>query len=218
MNDQFERGLEWFLNQSKPVQAGIAVGIGIIIILIIFFLLGLVFPSDSPLTGDALAQYKASCSVISFQDLNSNPNKYNGQHINITGQIVQISEVNGQTNLVLAVTPLSTGWSSSDLVYVTYKNQTQFKVGNVVTVYGAVSGTYNYISLSQGMLTLVKITARDIELTPITSPVLVPVPFTSSSNNGSNNTTNSSVNLTNSTSPPSAPITTTGSTTNGKPI
>jgi len=34
MNDLLEKGLEWFLNQSTPVKAGIAVGIGIIIILI----------------------------------------------------------------------------------------------------------------------------------------------------------------------------------------
>ena len=115
--------------------------------------------------------------MISFQELNSNPNKYNGQHINITGQIVQINEVNGQTNLILAVTPLSTGWSSSDLIYVTYKAQIQYKIGDIVTVYGTVSGTYNYISVSQGMQTLIKITARDIELTPLSSPVVVPVPF-----------------------------------------
>ena len=187
-------------------------------LLIILFFIGIVFPSDSPLTGDALAQYKASCSVISFQELNSNPNKYNGQHINITGQIVQINEVNGQTNLILAVTPLSTGWSSSDLIYVTYKAQIQYKIGDIVTVYGTVSGTYNYISVSQGMQTLIKITARDIELTPLSSPVVVPVPFTSSSNNGSNNTTNSTVNLTKTTNPPSPPTTTTASTNNGKPI
>lgn len=218
MNDQFERARKWFLNQSTPVQAGVVLGIGIIIILIILFFIGIVFPSDSPLTGDALAQYKASCSVISFQELNSNPNKYNGQHINITGQIVQINEVNGQTNLILAVTPLSTGWSSSDLIYVTYKAQIQYKIGDIVTVYGTVSGTYNYISVSQGMQTLIKITARDIELTPLSSPVVVPVPFTSSSNNGSNNTTNSTVNLTKTTNPPSPPTTTTASTNNGKPI
>jgi len=199
MQDKLERGREWFLNQSTPVKAGIAVGIGIIIILIIFFFITMVFPSDSPLTGDALAQYKASCTVISFQELNSNPNKYKGQHINITGQIVQINESNGQTNIVLAVTPTATGWSSSDLIYVTYNAQTQFKIGNVVTVYGAVSGTYNYISSSQGMQTLLKVIARDIELTPLTSSGIVPLPFTSSLNNNSNNITNSQVNSNNST-------------------
>ena len=35
MNDQFERARKWFLNQSTPVQAGVVLGIGIIIILII---------------------------------------------------------------------------------------------------------------------------------------------------------------------------------------
>jgi len=207
MNDKFERGREWFLNQSNLVKAGIAVGTGIIIILIIFFLLGLVFPSDSPLTGDALEKYKASCNVISFQELNNNLNKYNDQHIKITGQVVQINEINSQTNILLAVTQVDGGWSSSDLIYVTYRANTQFKKGDVVTVYGDVSGTYNYISASLGKLTLVKITARDIELTPIVSPVVVPVPFTSPATNVSNNTTNSSGsgNSSNSTSPTNHP-------------
>ena len=99
----------------------------------------------------------------------------------------------------MAVTPTATGWSSSDLIYVTYNAQTQFKIGNVVTVYGAVSGTYNYISSSQGMQTLLKVIARDIELTPLTSSGIVPLPFTSSLNNNSNNITNSQVNSNNST-------------------
>ena len=221
MKNKLEKLREWFLNQSNPVKAGIAIGACIIIILIIFFFIALVFPSDSPLTGDALTQYKVSCSVISFQELNNNLNKYNGQHIKISGQVVQINEINGQTDIVLAVTQLADGWSNSDLIYVTYKAHTQFKIGDVVTVYGAVSGTYNYISTSNGMLTLVKITARDIELTPVVSPVVVPVPFTSSSNQSSNNTTNSSGsgNSSNSPNPPTPPTTTTTtSTTKGKPV
>ena len=97
----------------------------------------------------------------------------------------------------------------TDLIFVTYNAQTTFKKGDIVTVYGDVSGTYNYISASLGNLTLVKITARYIELTPNTAPTLVPVPFTSPETNNTNTTTNSSgsLNITNnnSTNPTNQP-------------
>ncbi len=220
MKDKFERGREWFLNQSNPVKAGIVIGTGILFILIIFFLLGLVFPADSPLTGDALEKYKASCTVISFQELNNNMNKYNGQHIKFTGQVVQINENNGRTEMLLAVTQLAGVWSSSDLIFVTYRAQTQFKKGDIVTVYGDVSGTYNYFSTSIGKLILVKITARYIELTPIIAPAVVSIPFTNPATNVSNNTTNSSGNLSTPTNPANTQTATTPSTTptSGQPI
>jgi hypothetical protein len=212
MWEKFESARLWFLNQNNTVKLGIVVGIGIIILLF-FLILGIIYPSDSPLTGDALEKYKASCSVISFQELNNNVNKYNGQHLKFTGQIVQINEINGRTDILLSVTQLNGGWSTSDLIFVTYKSQTPFKKGDVITVYGDVSGTYNYISVSLGKLTLPKITARYIELTPNIIPTVVPVPFTSPATNNTNNTINSpdsgnSSNSSNSSNPTNVPTTT----------
>jgi hypothetical protein len=224
MWEKFEWTREWFLNQSNPVKIGIALGACILIILIIFFTLNLVFPSDAPLTGDALEKYKASCNVISFQELISNVNKYNGQHFKFTGQIDQINVNNGRTEILLAVTQANGVWSSSDLIFVTYNAQTTFKKGDIVTVYGDVSGTYNYVSASLGNLTLVKITARYIELTPNTAPTLVPVPFTSPETNNTNTTTNSSGSLNstnnNSTNPTNQPTNSNPSptTSNGQPV
>ena len=137
MWEKFERARVWFLNQNNTVRLGIVVGICIIIILLFFLILSIVSPSDSPLTGDALEKYKASCSVISFQELNNNVNRYNGQHLKFTGQIVQINEINGRTDILLSVTQLNGGWSTSDFIFVTYRAQTPFKKGDVVTVYGA---------------------------------------------------------------------------------
>jgi hypothetical protein len=191
MLENFKKARIWFLNQNNTVKLGIIVAIGIIILLL-FLVFSIVFPSDSPLTGDALEKYKASCSVISFQELNSNVNKYNGQHLKFTGQIVQINENNGRTEILLSVTQSNGDWSTSDLIFVTYRAQTPFKKGDVITVYGDVSGTYNYISVSLGKLILPKITARYMELTPNTIPTVVPVPFTSPTTNNTNNTINSS--------------------------
>ncbi|WP_048189858.1 hypothetical protein [Methanobacterium sp. SMA-27] len=202
MKDKLEKGKDWFFNQKLLVKLAIIVGGAIILILIILTMLGLVFPDDTPLTGADLEKYKVSCTVISLQALNSNVNKYEGQHVNFTGQIVQINQKDGQTNIVMSVTQVNGGWSNTDLIYVTYKSQTNLKRGDIITVYGAVSGTYNYISVTLGRLVLPKIIARDIELTPLTS--LVAVPFTTSGTNiSSNGTDNSSgtQNSTNTTNP-----------------
>jgi hypothetical protein len=202
MKDKLEKSRDWFLNQKPLIKlAIIAVGV-IILILIILTIIGLVFPDDTPLTGADLEKYKASCTVISLQTLNSNINKYKGQHVNFTGQIVQINQKDGQTNIVMSVTQVNGGWSNTDLIYVTYKSQTNLKRGDIITVYGAVSGTYNYMSVTLGHLVLPKIIARDIELTPLST--LVAVPFTTPATNiSSNGTDNSSgtQNSTNTTNP-----------------
>jgi starvation-inducible outer membrane lipoprotein len=202
MKDKLESFREWYRNQTNLIKAGTAIGAGILIILVIYFLVAIVFSEDSPLTGDALEKYKASCTVISLQELNSNINKYKGQHIKFTGQVVQINENNGRTEIVLSVTQVTGGWSDSDLIYVTYNNKTSFKKGDVVTVYGAVSGDYSYFTTT-GKYMLVKITARFIELTPITTPSVVSVPYSNPTTNSSNITTNSSgsENLSNPTTP-----------------
>ncbi len=215
--DTFERIREWFLNQSNPVKAGIVIGTGLLLILIGLIIIGLVFPGDSPLSGEVLDKYKASCTEISFLELNNNPDKYQGQHVKFTGQIVRINENNDHTEIVLAVTPVTGGWSPSDLIYVTYSSQTQFKQGDVLTVYGAVSGTYNYIS-SNGGVKIPKINARYIELTPIITPVVVPVPFTNPTTNVSNNSNTSGVANTSTPTHPTTPTHTQPTTPSAKPV
>lgn len=192
MWDKVEIAREWFRGQSNPVKLGIIIFVVVLIILLIFSILSLVFSDNVPLTGAALTQYEASCNVISFQELNSNLNNYNGQHFKFTGQIVQINENNGVTNIVLAVTQVNGGWSPTDLIYVTYNTKTTFNIGDVIIVYGDVSGSYNYISVSLGELKIPQITARYIELAPTTGSTIVPIPFTGVPTNSSNNTTNTS--------------------------
>ena len=192
MWDKLEMARVWFRGQSTPVKLGIVIFSVVIIILLIFSILSLVFPNNVPLTGAALTQYEASCNVISFQELNSNLNNYTGQHFKFTGQIIQINENNGATDIVLAVTQVNGGWSPTDLIHVTYNTKTSFNIGDVVTVYGDVSGSYNYISITLGELKIPQLTAKYIELTPTTGSATVPIPFTGVSTNSSNNTTNSS--------------------------
>ena len=60
------------------------------------------------------------------------------------------------TDIVLSVTQVNGGWSPTDLIYVTYNAKTTFNIGDIVNVYGDVSGSYNYISVSLGELKIPK--------------------------------------------------------------
>jgi hypothetical protein len=186
MKDKLNDAFNWFLGQDTKNKVLIIIAAALILIIIVFLVLSLVF-ANSPLTGNALEQYKASCISISYQELSVNVNKYNGQHVKFTGKVVSSNPSNGNTQILMSVTPVNGGWSTTDLIFVTYNAKTQFKAGDVVTVYGDVAGTYNYISVSNGQLIIPKLIARNIELTPILSPAVVGVPFSSSSSNGSNN-------------------------------
>ena len=213
MKDRLQDFVNWFLDQSLRNKIGIILAAAIAILLIGFLVFNIVY-ADAPLTGNDLTQYEASCISVGYQDLSTNIGKYNGQHVKFSGKIISITTNNGKTQLVISVTPVNGGWSTSDLIFVNYNAQTQFNIGDVVTVYGDVAGTYNYVSIYNGQLKIPKITARYIELAPVTSSSVVGVSFTSPSNNQSNSSnTNNSANITpiNSSTPintPSTPNTT----------
>lgn len=196
MKDRLQDFVNWFFDQSLRNKVGIIIAAAVAVILIGLMVFNLVY-ADAPLTGNALTQYEASCISVGYQELSINIGKYNGQHVKFTGKVISIINNNGKTQIVLSVTPVNGGWSTSDLIFVNYNAQTQFKVGDIVTVYGDVAGTYNYVSISNGQLTIPKITARYIELTPVATSSVVGVSFTSPSNNQTNGSnTDSSGNIT----------------------
>jgi len=195
VRDRLEDFISWFLDQSLRNKVGIIIAAVVAVILIGLMVFNFVY-ADAPLTGNALTEYEASCISVGYQELSTNIGKYNGKHVKFTGKIVSINPNNGKTQIVLSVTPVNGGWSTSDLLFITYNTQTQFKSGDIVTVYGDVAGTYNYVSISNGQLTIPKITARYIESTPIATSSVVSVSFTSPSNNQTNSSTDTSGNIT----------------------
>jgi starvation-inducible outer membrane lipoprotein len=205
--DRLQDFINWFFDQSLRNKIGMIIATAVAIILIALLVFNLVY-ADAPLTGNALTQYEASCISVGYQELSTNIGKYNGQHVKFSGKVVTINSNNGKTQIVLSVTPVNGGWSTSDLISVNYNAQTQFKAGDIVTVYGDVAGTYNYVSISNGQLIIPKITARYIELTPIAVQNVVSVPFTSPSNNqtnSSNQGTSANIPPINSSTPTSNP-------------
>lgn len=207
MKDRLQDFVNWFLDQSLRNKVGIIIAAAVAIILIGLLVFNVVY-ADAPLSGNALTQYEASCISVGYQELSTNIGKYNGQHVKFSGKVISINTSNGKTQLVISVTPVNGGWSTSDLIFVNYNTQTQFKVGDIVTVYGEVAGTYNYVSIYNGQLKIPKITARYIELTPVAASSVVGVAFTNPSNNQTNSSnTDTPANITpiNSSTPTGTP-------------
>lgn len=149
--------------QSTPIKAGSIIGVCCLGLILIVGVMGLILPDAEPLSGTELEKYKASAKEISFAELNKNPDKYKGEHVKFTGEVVQIMESSGKTTFRLAVTKNEYGWSYSDIILVVYKAETPIVEKNIVTVYGDVYGSYTYESIIGAQITLPRINARYIE-------------------------------------------------------
>ncbi|MBR8646364.1 hypothetical protein KEH51_29255 [[Brevibacterium] frigoritolerans] len=80
-----------------------------------------------------------------------------------TGQIVQILEGDGSTNIRLAVSKDSYGWSYDDIIYIEYDGTTDFVDEDVVTVYGEIYGDYSYTSQAGYEIHLPGMIAESVE-------------------------------------------------------
>lgn len=94
----------------------------------------------------AEAAKKASAQTIDYPHLKKNPDSYKGTYVKYTGQIVQILEGDGATNIRLSVTKDSYGYSINDIIFVEYDGTTDFVENDIVTVYGKITGDYSYTS------------------------------------------------------------------------
>ena len=148
--------------QGTAIKVGSIIGVGCLGLILIVGILGFITPDAAPLTGSALNAYIASCKEIPFGELDKDPDKYQGQHVKYTGEIVQIMESNGETVMRVAVTKDSYGYNYADIIYVVYQNDTSLVENNIVTVYGDVYGSYTYTSQIGADITLPRINARYI--------------------------------------------------------
>jgi len=110
------------------------------------------------------ARYKKSCKNIAYKQLKKNPDKYAGERYKAHGQILQIMEGFGQTEMRIAVTKDSWGyWNYDDVIYVTYEGTTDFVEEDVVTIYGEITGSYSYTSIAGWEITVPGVNAKYIE-------------------------------------------------------
>jgi hypothetical protein len=92
------------------------------------------------------AQSKEKAKVVDYKQLEKNPDRMKGEYVTFQGEIVQILEEGESTEMRVAVTKESWGWSSNDIVYVGYAGLTDYVEGDVITFYGEVYGSVQYTS------------------------------------------------------------------------
>ncbi|MBN8208921.1 hypothetical protein JI666_09205 [Bacillus sp. NTK071] len=111
---------------------------------------------------EELAEKKANAEPIEFKQLEKNPDRYTGEYVKYTGEIVQIIESDDYTNIRLAVTKDSYGYSFDEIIYIEYDGLTEFVEEDVVTIYGTVYGSHDYTSQAGYELSIPGVLADEI--------------------------------------------------------
>ncbi|SCA96769.1 Uncharacterized protein BWINRA5_00084 [Bacillus mycoides] len=109
-----------------------------------------------------LEEKKKLAKELSYAELKKNPNGHKGEMVKYTGEIVQIIESGGSTDIRLAVTKRSYGYNTNDIVYVTFDKPTEFVEKDIVTVTGNIEGSYSYTSQAGWNISLPLMKAIDI--------------------------------------------------------
>ncbi|WP_313892448.1 hypothetical protein [Psychrobacillus sp.] len=109
-----------------------------------------------------VAEKKANAKTIDYPQLKKNPDRYSGEYVKYTGEIIQILEGNNRTNIRLAVTQDSHGYDFNDIIFIEYDGYTDFVDGDIVTIYGGVYGAYSYKSQAGHNISLPGILADEV--------------------------------------------------------
>ena len=110
-----------------------------------------------------LAAKKANAQPIDYAQLKKNPDRYKGEYVKYTGEILQILEGDNITHIRLAVTKTSYGYDFNDVIFVEYPGYTDFVDEDIVTVYGEIYGSYSYESQAGYNITLPGLIADTVE-------------------------------------------------------
>lgn len=105
---------------------------------------------------------KVNAQTIPYEQLKKNPDRYTGEYVTYTGEIIQIMEGDGRSQIRLSVTKESYGYSVNDIVFVEYAGYTDFVDGNIVKIYGEVYGSYTYTSQAGYEISLAGIIADEV--------------------------------------------------------
>lgn len=108
--------------------------------------------------------YKAvSPAGPDFAHLNKSPDTYAGTRCMYKGQIVQIMEGVGETNIRMNITPMGYGYWT-DTIYVVLAGKTPAVEEDIVIVYGTIRGSYTYTSTANYKITLPCIDAKYVDI------------------------------------------------------
>lgn len=95
---------------------------------------------------------------IKYDQLARTPDKYKGEKVKFTGEVVQVLEGNDYNEIRLSVHKTSSGWYDSDqIIYCAYKpNIIDYRLleGDIITIYGISQGIISYESIWGQTITL----------------------------------------------------------------
>ena len=98
---------------------------------------------------------KTDAKKISYKELSKDPTSFMGQVARFTGKVLQIQESDGQGFLRLAVSEDSYGyWDPNSAIFIAYQGTNDAVEGDIVTVYGQLSGPYTYTSQANYQITI----------------------------------------------------------------
>lgn len=109
------------------------------------------------------AAKKTNAQTIEYAQLKKNPDRYTGEYVKYSGEILQILEGDNVTHIRLAVTKTSYGYDPNDVIFIEYPGYTDFVDNDIVTVYGEIYGSYSYESQAGFNISLPGLIADTVE-------------------------------------------------------
>lgn len=100
---------------------------------------------------------------IEYAKLKKNADRYAGEYVKYTGEILEITESDNITMMRLAVTKKSYGYDFNDAILISYPGLTDFVEDDIVTVYGVITGNYSYTSQAGWEITIPSMIADKVE-------------------------------------------------------
>ncbi len=110
-------------------------------------------------------QYISKCKSIAYKKLSRTPDKYEGEYIKFTGEVVQVMEDDDILALRVNVTQDSYGlWD--DTVYVLYENKSGKRIleDDIVNIYGQYTGVYTYTTVMNAEVTIPSMLAQYVTI------------------------------------------------------
>ncbi|MGC9968434.1 MAG: hypothetical protein ABSC29_01725 [Minisyncoccia bacterium] len=166
-------------NGESPKQEGgrksamRGIFIGILVFAVIFGVIAMVGSSGSNSGNPSAPSAPSGCSdpnlqqqaqTIDYKQLEKDPGSFNGTIAEFTGQILQIQQSDSQGIIRLAVDKLfGDAWNPGDVVYVSYQGSTNAVQGDIVNVYGPLTGSQTYTSQANFHITVPSMTGCVIE-------------------------------------------------------
>lgn len=101
-------------------------------------------------------QNKKNAKTIDYKELDKNADKYAFEYVTYSGEIIQIMEGSGITQIRLDI-------GGGDILFIEYEDYTDFVEGDNITIYGEIYGNFSYESQAGWTITVPGIIADYIE-------------------------------------------------------